>query len=347
MGLKSESVCVTGASGFIGSWLVMRLLERGYTVRATVRDPTNKKKVKHLLDLPKAETHMTLWKADLADEGSFDEAIQGCTGVFHVATPMDFESKDPENEVIKPTINGLLDILKACQKVKTVRRLVFTSSAGTVIMEEHKKPVYDESNWSDVEFCRSVKMTGWMYFVSKTLAEQAAWKYAKENNIDFITIIPTLVIGPFLMPSMPPSLITGLSPITRTKSHYGIIKQGQYVHLDDVCRSHIYLYEHPKAEGRYICSSHDATIHDLVKMLREKYPAYNIPTKFEGIDDNLDTIHFSSKKLRDIGFEFKYSFEDMFVGAIDTCRAKGLIPIPAEKTEAADESNVVDIKIAA
>ena len=39
---------------------------------------------------------MTLWKADLSVEGSYDEAIQGCTGVFHVATPMDFESKDPE-----------------------------------------------------------------------------------------------------------------------------------------------------------------------------------------------------------------------------------------------------------
>ena len=39
MGSKSETVCVTGASGYIGSWLVMRLIERGYTVRATVLDP--------------------------------------------------------------------------------------------------------------------------------------------------------------------------------------------------------------------------------------------------------------------------------------------------------------------
>jgi bifunctional dihydroflavonol 4-reductase/flavanone 4-reductase len=54
------------------------------------------KKVKHLLELPKANTHLTLWKADLAEEGSFDDAINGCSGVFHVATPMDFESKDPE-----------------------------------------------------------------------------------------------------------------------------------------------------------------------------------------------------------------------------------------------------------
>lgn len=48
------------------------------------------------MELPKADTNLTLWKADLAVEGSFDEAIQGCQGVFHVATPMDFESKDPE-----------------------------------------------------------------------------------------------------------------------------------------------------------------------------------------------------------------------------------------------------------
>jgi len=54
------------------------------------------KKVQHLLELPNAKTHLTLWKADLNEEGSFDEAINGCTGVFHVATPMDFESKDPE-----------------------------------------------------------------------------------------------------------------------------------------------------------------------------------------------------------------------------------------------------------
>lgn len=48
------------------------------------------------MDLPQAKANLTLWKADLADEGSFDEAISGCSGVFHVATPMDFESKDPE-----------------------------------------------------------------------------------------------------------------------------------------------------------------------------------------------------------------------------------------------------------
>ncbi|KAG4933537.1 hypothetical protein JHK87_047539 [Glycine soja] len=57
------------------------------------------KKVKHLVEPPDSKTKLSLWKADLAQEGSFDEAIKGCTGVFHVATPMDFDSKDTEGKI--------------------------------------------------------------------------------------------------------------------------------------------------------------------------------------------------------------------------------------------------------
>ncbi|KAK6798080.1 hypothetical protein RDI58_005782 [Solanum bulbocastanum] len=329
---KTPTVCVTGAAGFIGSWLVMRLLERGYNVHATVRDPENQKKVKHLLELPKADTNLTLWKADLAVEGSFDEAIQGCQGVFHVATPMDFESKDPENEVIKPTVRGMLSIIESCAKANTVKRLVFTSSAGTLDVQEDQKLFYDETSWSDLDFIYAKKMTGWMYFVSKILAEKAAMEEAKKNNIDFISIIPPLVVGPFITPTFPPSLITALSLITGNEAHYGIIKQGQYVHLDDLCEAHIFLYEHPKAEGRFICSSHHAIIYDVAKIVRQKWPEYYVPTEFKGIDKDLPIVFFSSKKLMDMGFQFKYTLEDMYKGAIETCRQKQLLPFSTRST---------------
>ncbi|KAM7274075.1 hypothetical protein ACFE04_028739 [Oxalis oulophora] len=238
-----------------------------------------------------------------------------------------------QNEVIKPTVNGVVDILKACVKAKTVKKVVFTSSAGTVNVEEHQKPVYTEDNWCDLDFVYRIKMTGWMYFVSKTLAEKAAWKFCKENNLDFISIIPPLVVGPFLNSQMPPSLITALSPITKTESHYSIIRQGQFVHLDDLCMSHVFLYENPKAEGRYICAKDDCTILTLSKMLSQKYPEYNIPTEFKGVDENLPSIAFSSKKLEDLGFKFKYNLEDMFTGAVETCRQKGLLPLSFQETE--------------
>ncbi|EOX91035.1 Dihydroflavonol-4-reductase, putative [Theobroma cacao] len=185
-----------------------------------------------------------------------------------------------QNEVIKPTVDGALSILKSCANAKTVERLVFVSSGGTVAMQERKLVQYDETSWSDVDFIRAKKMTGWMYFASKTLAEKAAWGAAQENDIDFISVIPTLVVGPFIIPSMPPSLITALSLITRNEGHYSIIKQCQYVHLDDLCNALVFLYENPEAHGRYICSSHDATIFDLAEMLRQKYPGYDIPIQY-------------------------------------------------------------------
>ncbi|CAN1283898.1 Bifunctional dihydroflavonol 4-reductase/flavanone 4-reductase [Linum perenne] len=316
-----KTVCVTGASGFIGSWLTMRLLEKGYSVRATVRDPDDEKKVKHLAELPNAKTHLTLWKADLSVLGSFDDAIDGCDGVFHVATPMDFESSDPENEVIKPTVEGILDIMRASAKAKTVKRVVFTSSAGTVDVEEHHKPVYDENDWSDLDFVRRVKMTGWMYFVSKSLAEKEAWKYAKENNIDFISIIPTLVLGPFITPSMPPSLITTLSLFTGN--------------------AHIFLFEHPDAKGRYICNIDDINIYELAEFLTHKYPEYNIPT-FEGIEERekLKKVKFSSEKLKKLGFEYKYGLEDMYKGALESCKEKGLLPVLTEAVHVDNDEGV-------
>jgi len=234
-----------------------------------------------------------------------------------------------QNEIIKPTVNGVLNVLRSCAKAKSVKRVVFTSSAGAVYFtDDFQTPgkVFDESCWTNVELCKKVKMTGWMYFMSKTLAERSARDFAEENKIDLITVIPTLVVGPFIMQTMPPSMITALALLTRNEPHYMILRQVNLVHLDDVCMSLIFVYEQPEARGRYICSTCDVTIIQLAKMLAEKYPEYNIPTKFKDADASLQAVPFSSKKLLDLGFRFKYTKEEMFDGAIQCCREKGLLP---------------------
>ncbi|KAJ4964251.1 hypothetical protein NE237_024190 [Protea cynaroides] len=111
------------------------------------------------------------------------------------------------------------------------------------------------------------------------------------------------------------------------EAHYSILKQDQLIRLDDLCNAHIFLLEHPKAEGRYICSSRDTTIFELANLLRERYPEYNIPTTFKGIDESIKPVLFSSKKLTDLGFKYKYTAKDMFDGAIRLCREKNLIPL--------------------
>ncbi|GLT53967.1 hypothetical protein SLA2020_272010 [Shorea laevis] len=81
------TVCVTGAGGFIASWIVKLLLEKGYTVKGTLRNPDDPKNA-HLKELEGAKERLTLWKTDLLDYESLKAAIDGCDGVIHTASPV-------------------------------------------------------------------------------------------------------------------------------------------------------------------------------------------------------------------------------------------------------------------
>nr|AIY25004.1 anthocyanidin reductase [Mangifera indica]AIY25005.1 anthocyanidin reductase [Mangifera indica] len=210
-----NTACVVGGTGFVASLLIKLLLQKGYSVSTTVRDPDNQQKISHLLSLQELG-ELKIFGADLTDEGSFDAPIAGSDIVFHVATPVNFASEDPENDMIKPAIQGVENVLKACAKAKTVKRVILTSSAAAVTINNQDGTglVMDEKHWTDVEFLSSAKPPTWGYPVSKTLAERHAWKFAQENNIDLITIIPSLMAGPSLTPDIPSSLNLAMSLIS-------------------------------------------------------------------------------------------------------------------------------------
>lgn len=276
-------VCVTGASGFCGSWLVMRLLERGYRVRATVRDPANAARTSHLLALPGAFERLEIVKGDLMQEADFIAAVSGCEGVFHVASPIIFASDDPETEVIKPAVQGTINVLKACLLSPSVKRVVYTSSVAALYEPGKQLPsdaTFDESFWTSVKFCRQAKIPLWPYLVSKTLAEQAAFEFAKENGIDLVSINPSLIVGAFLTPEFANSVRTALAFVTGESKHFRFLSRyPAYVHLDDVAMAHIFLYENPAAQGRYICSAKDAFIDEVAEMLRRRHPELPVATE--------------------------------------------------------------------
>ncbi|KAI9080006.1 hypothetical protein K1719_038071 [Acacia pycnantha] len=317
-------VCVTGGTGFVGSWIIKRLLEDGYSVNTTVRaHPEQKKDVSFLTNLPGASQRLQILNADLSDPDSFKEAIEDCIGVFHVAAIIDFEEREPEEIVTKRSIDGALGILRACLTSKTVKRVVYTSSA-VAVSNDGKEEERDESSWSDLDILRTFKSFG-PYAISKTLTEKAVLEFGEQNGLDVVTVIPTLVVGPFICSRLPTSVHHCLSFLFDKKDPLGYL-QINVVHVDDLARAHIFLLEHPNPKGRYNCSTCLATIEEVFEILSIKYPKFQIPTLDSLKESSGMNFHYlSSKKLTDAGFEFKYGLEEMLVDVIECCEEKGYL----------------------
>ncbi|XP_030944329.1 tetraketide alpha-pyrone reductase 1 [Quercus lobata] len=312
-------VCVTGASGFLASWLVKGLLLSGYHVTGTVRDPGNEKKLAHLLSLEGARERLRLVKADLMEEGSFDDAIMGCHGVFHTASPVLKPSSDPKAEILDPAIEGTLNVLRSCKKNPSLRRVILTSSSSTVRVRDDFDPniPLDETFWSSVELCERLQL--W-YALSKTLAERAAWEFCNKNGIDLVTILPSFLVGP----SLPRDLCSTASDVLgllkgETEKFHWHGRMG-YVHIDDVALCHILVFENETAHGRYLCSSTVLDNDELASLLAERYPSLPIPKRFEPL--NRPYYEFNTSKFKSLGFKFK-SIQEMFDDCIASLVEQG------------------------
>ncbi|KAL3647554.1 hypothetical protein CASFOL_008522 [Castilleja foliolosa] len=316
-----KTVCVTGASGYIASWLVKYLLQRGYTVKASVRDIrmiTRKQNTYSPLD--GAKERLQLIKADLLDKGSFDAVVDGCDGVFHTASPVIFDTTDPQAEVIDPALKGTMNVLRSCAKTPSVKRVVLTSSIAAVIF--NGKPltpevVVDETWWSDPDFCRQIQQ--W-YVLSKTFAEDAAWKFVREKGIEMVAINPALVIGPLLQPTLNSSSAEILNFIngaeTYPNSTFG------WVNVKDVANAHILAFENASANGRYLMVESVAHDSEIVKILRELYPNLQLPKKCADDEPFMPMYQVSKERAISLGVEFT-PFKESIKETVESLKEKG------------------------
>ncbi|ERN18655.1 hypothetical protein AMTRI_Chr12g272940 [Amborella trichopoda] len=317
---SGKTVCVTGAGGFIASWLVKLLLERGYTVKGTVRNPGDPKN-SHLRSLEGADQRLILCRADLMDYESLFEAIKGCQGVFHSASPV---TDDPE-EMVEPAVKGTENVINAAAEAG-VRRVVFTSSIGAVYMDPNRSSdaVVDESCWSDLEFCKNTK--NW-YCYGKAVAEQAAWEVAKERGVDLVVVNPVLVLGPVLQSTINASIVHVLKYLTGSAKTYANSVQA-YVHVKDVAEAHILVFENPEANGRYLCA--ESVLHrgEVVAILNKLFPEYPIPTKCsDEVNPRKKPYKFSNQKLKDLGLQFTPVSQCLYDTVI-SLQEKGHLPKP-------------------
>eukprot|EP01088_Endostelium_zonatum_P021465 TRINITY_DN8490_c0_g1_i1.p1 TRINITY_DN8490_c0_g1~~TRINITY_DN8490_c0_g1_i1.p1 ORF type:complete len:355 (-),score=95.93 TRINITY_DN8490_c0_g1_i1:52-1047(-) len=293
---NDRTVAVTGASGFIASHIVKQLLEKGYRVRGTVRDPKDPKKVAHLTSLPGAAERLQLFKADLLDgPEAFDEVFTGAEGVFHTASPL---SGKTEDEYVKPALNGTLNVLKAVEKHPEVKQVMLTSSWAALGGGKGKLPddhVFSEKDWSNEDDQRAAKS---YYSLSKTLAERAAWDFAKGKNFKLTTFNPTLVCGYMLQPTINDSV----SPIAKilTGEQKTISKSGSgLIYVGDVAAAHIAAFENPESEGRHLLTSVSVPWRVVVERLREitKGKNYPIPTEMSSEGSDYKVTMFDVSKV--------------------------------------------------
>ncbi|PAN40245.1 hypothetical protein PAHAL_7G302400 [Panicum hallii] len=336
-GNGKKVACVTGGSGYIGSALVKMLLEKGYAVKTTVRNPDDMAKNSHLKHL-QALGQLEVLRANLDEEGSFDEAVAGCDYAFLVAAPVNLKSEHPEVQQIEPAVRGTLNVMRSCAKAGTVKRVILTSSAAAVIRRPELQGdghVLDEESWSNVEYLTANKPPFWGYPVSKVLLEKEASRFAEEHGISLVTVCPVVTVGAAPAPSARTSVPNCLSLLSGDEAEFAVlrgIERGSgtvaLVHLDDVCRAELFVAEEPAAAGRYLCSSLDTTIRELARFLAHKCPQYPVKTNLLS-GDLLEKprMRLSSAKLVREGFEYKYkTLDGMYDDMIEYGQALGILP---------------------
>ncbi|PAN40244.1 hypothetical protein PAHAL_7G302300 [Panicum hallii] len=336
-GGKKRTACVTGGNGYIASALVRMLLEKGYAVKTTVRNPDDMAKNSHLQDL-QALGPLEVFRADLDEEGSFDEAVAGCDYAFLVAAPVNIHTKNPEKELIEPAVRGTLNVLRSCVKAGTVKRVVLTSSAAAVTSRplQGDGHVLDEDSWSDVEHLTATKFPYRGYPVSKVLLERAACRFAEEHGISLVTLCPVVTVGAAPAPNAHTSVPNCLSLLSGDEAAFAVlhgIERGTgcipLVHVEDLCRAELFAAEEDAgAAGRYICCSLNTTIAELARFLADKYPHYGVKTHLlSGERLEKPRVCLSSAKLVKQGFEFKYkTLEHIYDDMVEYGKALGILP---------------------
>ncbi|MBM3770398.1 MAG: aldehyde reductase [Acidimicrobiia bacterium] len=269
-----SSVLVTGATGFIASRIIERLLARGHRVRGTVRSPKKPGDIDRLRELTGARERLDLVESDLILPASFDAAAVGCDVVMHTASPYAIDVSDARGELVDPAVNGTREVLAAASRAGSVRRVVLTSSMAAVTDEPDDR-VLTEADWNTKS-----SLDRNPYYYAKTMAERAAWAFMEESKppFDLVAINPFMVIGPSVTASLNTS--NRLLLIDLLKGTYpGILSlTWGIVDVRDVAEAHVRAMEVADAHGRYLCVGEAMSMRQVVTLLKSSgYGGHKLP----------------------------------------------------------------------
>ena len=275
-----STVLVTGGSGFIGSHVILQLLEAGHQVRTTVRSLKREADARAMLKQGGAEPgeKLTFIAADLESSAGWPQAVAGCEYVLHVASPFPPGLPKTEDELIIPARDGALRVLRAARDAG-VRRVVLTSSFAAIGYGHPPQTApFDETSWTDPQGDDVLP-----YVKSKALAERAAWDFVLKDapDLELSVINPVGVFGPVLGPDYSTSilivqrLMDGAVPGC-PRLNFGVVD------VRDVADLHLRAMTHPAAKGeRFLAVAGDfLSMRDIAKILKRRLgaAARRVPT---------------------------------------------------------------------
>lgn len=219
---KGSLILVTGASGFIGAHIVNEALKAGYRVRGTSRSQERADYTNKVFDNPDYTTTVV---ADVQKAGIWDTAVEGVDAVIHVATDVSF-NPDP-NIVVKPTEEGVKNILRSAKRSSTVKRFVLTSSAAAAVLPGAGRAItVGVDDWCEEAVEEAWKPPPYLperafytYAASKVAGEKALWKFMEAEQPSFVAnaVLPFFNLGTILTSGGPtgsivPTLLRGEVP---------------------------------------------------------------------------------------------------------------------------------------
>jgi nucleoside-diphosphate-sugar epimerase len=276
----SKIIMVTGGTGYIGSWIVKYLLEKGYTVRLTVRDKSREEKYKYLLVLAEQSNgKLEIWEANLLEAGSFDKAASGADAIIHVASPFKLRFRDAQKDLLDPALMGTRNVLSAATKSGTVKKVVLTSSVAAVHGDNIDMNDNGLEEFTEDHFNTTSSVDHQPYSYSKAIAEKEAWKMSKlQDQWRLVVINPSFVIGPALFPATDSESFVQITNVLKGKMfpgapdlHFG------FVDVRDVAVAHILALE-KETSGRFILAERTMNFLEFSKIIKKIYGSkYKVP----------------------------------------------------------------------
>ena len=268
---------VTGASGFIGSHVVANLLARGRKVRATVRDAGDPIRVDHLKGLEIAEGgRLEIVEMDIFDESSVHAAIAGCTDLIHTAAAVRISAKDPQRQIVDPSVVGTQNVISAIDAAGTVERFVHTSSTAAIRPMKWKDgQTLTTETWAD-----DATLEDNPYGLAKVLAERIVREWHSDGGDGkprMVTIHPSVVFGPSMSKIHLRGSLSFLDALVKRKVPLLIPIQINIVDVRDVAEAHVRGLTLGENAAMYLTVSVDMQFSEISRVLREGYPSLKTP----------------------------------------------------------------------